>query len=372
MKSLKIVFLFIFFVNFSFAENQSKITEVLTPLVNEYISGAVTVVATKDKILDFQAVGFSNLEEKTLMKKDDLFWIASMTKPINAVAFMMLVDEGKVFLDDEVSKYIPEFKEMYVQSENGLTLAKTAITLRQLLSHSAGLVHCKTERGYDKMPLKDRMIEYAKQPLECEPNTKHIYSNTSVGVTARVIEIVSGMPYMQFMQERVFIPLEMIDTTFIPSEEQLKRLVTTYTADETDSKFVSKKIDMLTHPLSDKNRESFPGGGLFSTAYDLLNFCQMMENKGVYKGKRLLSEESVKELTSKQAPCDSYYGLSFYSPPPYYGHAGGYRTRMTTFREKGLILIYLVQCQKEFPHEGNSKAEKLFEQTAFEIYDESK
>ena len=215
-----------------------SIAAVLQPFVDSHeMAGAVTIVATKDKILDVQAVGYADLAAKTPMTKDRLFWIASMSKPITATAFMMLVDEGKVKMDDPVEKYLPEFKgQMYIaeQDDNHMLLKKPThpITLHNILSHTAGLhmVSLIEHPTFDMLPLEVAVRSHAMSPLMFNPDTDWRYSNAGINTAGRVIEVVSGEPYTKFLQERLLDPLGMKDTVWIPSEEQVARLAKSYKA----------------------------------------------------------------------------------------------------------------------------------------------
>jgi len=351
-----------------------EVRSVLQSLVDgKAIPGAVTIVATKDEILDYEAVGFADIEEKIPMQKDALFMIASQTKTMTAVAFMILVDEGKVSLDDPVSKYIPEFAELKVKNEDtSLTRPKTEILIHHLLSHSGGLnKQCPAVKRDDMMTLEARIKEYLKMPLVAEPNTKHIYSRPSLTTVGYLIEIISGKSYNEFMQERIFNPLEMKNTTFTPSLENQKRLPTAYRANSDKTDF---EIQKLSHsrPLENPARQPVPSGSIFSDAMDLTNFCQMLAGKGVYKGKRILSEKSVELMGVKFTPDAHTYGLGCQLEGDTFGHGGSLGTRMYIFKDKDLIAIYLIQCVRDNLPNGGNQGEKLFKKAAIKIYDEYK
>ena len=176
---------------------------------------------------------------KKPMRTDCLFWIASQSKPITAAALMMLVDEGKVKLDDPVEKYLPEFKGQMVVAERDkehvlLKKPKHPITVRNVLSHTSGLPFTSPieKPTLDLFPLEGRVRSYAMLPLDFEPGSKYMYSNAGINTAGRIIEVVSGMPYEKFLDKRLFKPLGMKDTTFWPSGEQLKRLAKAYKPDK--------------------------------------------------------------------------------------------------------------------------------------------
>ena len=353
-----------------------KIAAVLQPFVDSHsLAGAVTLVADKDRVLSLEAVGFADIAAKKPMPTDALFWIASQSKPITAAALMMLVDENKVKLDDPVEKYLPEFKNLWVVAERGkgsllLKRPKHPITVREILSHTSGMpFRSELEQPtLDRLPLRVAVGSYAMTPLLFEPGSKYQYSNAGINTAGRIIEVVSGMPYEDFLQKRLFDPLGMKDTTFWPNEEQLGRLARSSApnADRTGLKPIT--IGQLTYPLNDRKRQPMPAGGLFSTAADVGRFCQMVLNGGVYKGKRLLSEAAVKEMTTKQTPeaVKVPYGLGWSTGGGNIGHGGAYATGMNIDKKRGLIMVFMVQ-HAGFPGKGG-QAQGAFRKAAAEIF----
>ena len=325
--------------------SEVRIAAALQPFVdNQTLAGAVTLVADKDKVLSLEAIGWSDVMNMLRMPIDALFWIASMSKPITATALMMLVDEGKVKLDDPVEKYLPEFKNVYLV---GSKMPGHSPTVSEVMSHTSGLPFGSPQEKptIDVLPLKDAVLSYTKNPLQSEPGTKYQYSNAGINTAGRIIEVVSGMPYEEFLAKRLFGPLGMKDTTFWPSEAQIKRLAKSYKPGKDKTGLEETKISQLKYPLSDrKSRFACPGGGLFSTASDCGVFCQMLLNGGVYKGKRYISEAAVKELSSKQTPkdIDTNYGLGFTAGSTF-GHGGAYSTNMSIDTKRGLVYVWMVQ-----------------------------
>lgn len=353
-----------------------QIAAALQPFVDSHsLAGAVTLVADKDKVLSLEAVGFADIAAKKPLHTDALFWIASQSKSITAAALMILVDENKVKLDDPVEKYLPEFRNLLVTAHRGkgyLVLEKPnrPITVRDILSHTSGLPFSSAlERPtLDRLPLRVAVGSYAMTPLLFEPGSKYQYSNAGINTAGRIIEVVSGMPYEDFLQKRLFDPLGMKDTTFWPNEEQLGRLAKSYSpnADRTGLKAIT--IDQLTYPLNDRKRQPMPAGGLFSTATDIGRFCQMVLNGGVYKGKRLLSEAAVKEMTSKQTPKSIKvgYGLGWSTGGGNIGHGGAYATGMNIDTKRGLIMVFMVQ-HAGFPGDGG-QSQGVFRKKAVEVF----
>ncbi|HEX3989352.1 MAG TPA: serine hydrolase domain-containing protein, partial [Verrucomicrobiae bacterium] len=235
--ALALFFSLTFISQKSHAANPSaKISSALQPFVESHsLAGAVTLVANKDDILSINCVGYSDVAAQKPMKPDSMFWIASQSKPMTTTAFMMLVDEGKVSVDDPVEKYLPEFKgQMLVAERNGdhVVLKKPShpILIREILSHTSGLPFSSRpeQPTLDALPLREAVMTYAMSPLEFEPGTKYAYANAGINTAARIIEVVSGMPYEEFMRQRLFKPLGMKDTTFWPTESQERRIAKSY------------------------------------------------------------------------------------------------------------------------------------------------
>lgn len=357
-----------------------SITAALQPFVERHaLAGAVTLVADENKVLSHEAVGFADLAAKKPMHTDAVFWIASQTKPITATALMMLVDEGKVKLDDPVEKYLPEFKGQWVRAFEDkevqlLKKPKHPITVRNILNHTSGLPFlAELEKPtLDLLPLHLAVRSYALSPLLFEPDSKWQYSNTGINIVGRIIEVISGMPYEKFMAERLFEPLGMKDSTFWPNEKQLERLAKSYKPNKDKSDLVETKIHFLKYPLNERDRYAMPGGGLFSTAADVARFGQMVLKGGVFEGKRYLSEKAVRTMTSKQtgAKLNVGYGLGWATNNGVFGHGGAYGTNMTIDPERGLILVFMVQ-HNGFPKDG-ANSHDSFQKAARQRFGNSK
>ena len=333
------------------------IQAVMEPMVsNRTIAGAVTLVATKNRITYQKATGYRNLAARTPMHVDSLFWIASVSKPLTATALMMPVDEGKVKLDDPVEKYLPEFKGQKVELKPAsgapgvptLVKASHPILVREILSHTSGLRFKSAAQpgALDMLRLKDQVRSFAAEPLVYQPGTDYTYSNEGLDTAARIIEVVSGMPYERFMQERLFDPLGMKDTTFWPNAEQVGRLAETYKLDAQLKDLVETPVDQLTYPLDDRqHRFPMPAGGLFSTASDLAKFCQMILNGGAAGGKRYISEASLHAMTSteNQGLGKTNYGFGWTISANGFGHGGAYKNSIDIDTATGRILVFMVQ-----------------------------
>ena len=369
---------------------------VVAPFVQrEELAGAVMLVADKDKVLSVTTEGFADIAAHKPMQADALFWIASQSKCMTAVAVLMLVDEGKIALDDPIEKYLPEFKGQRVappkpdskaeakgkkkeQASKAVVPAVTEsqptvhpITIREVLSHVSGLPFKSDEEKptLDGLPLAEAVKTYAKAPLATQPGTHYQYSNAGINTAARVLEVVSGMPYENFMQQRLFDPLGMKDTTFWPNAEQVSRLALTYKPDGTKKKLERGSLGQLQDDLTDRqHRFPMPAGGLFSTAGDTARFCRMLLNRGELAGKRYLSQKSFEALTSRQTPAalPQSYGFGLQVTPEGFGHGGAQATNMDVRVKNGLVLIWMVQHQG-FPGKG-SQAQAAFKDWAVKEY----
>ena len=367
----------LFFSKLLFAEAPSTSSSLLKPFVDKHeLAGAVALVADKNKVLSVEAVGFADIAAGKVMRQDNIFWIASQTKPMTAVAVMMLVDEGKISLDDPIEKYLPEFRGQMVVAEKDnehivLRKPKHPITVRETLNHTSGLPFKSAieEPTLDGLSLSSAVRSYAMTPLLSEPGTVYRYSNAGINTAARLIEVVGKVKYEDFMQQKLFDPLGMKDTTFWPNEAQSLRVAKSYRPDASKTNLAEFPISQLIYPLSDRvHRFPMPAGGLFSTAIDTSLFCRMLLNNGELDGKRYLSENAMRELSKRQTPpaMKESYGLGFSVSPDSYGHGGAQATNMEIRSGKGLVLVWMVQ-HGGFPGEG-SKAQGAFKSWALDKF----
>lgn len=359
------------------ADTSKSSAKLLKPFVDRHeLAGAVALVADKDKVVSVETVGFADIEAGKPMKADSVFWIASQSKGITAAAVMMLVDEGKITLDDPVEKHLPEFRgQMVVAGKVGdkikLKKPSHSITIREVLSHVSGLPFRSAieQPTLDALPLADAVKSYAKTPLQTEPGTHYQYSNAGINTSARIIEVITGKKYEDFMDERLFHPLGMKDTTFWPNEEQISRLAKSYRPNATKDNLVEFPFGQLLYPLNDRSkRYPMPAGGLFSTAHDTALFCRMLLNGGKLNGKRYLSKAAFKALTSRQTPKSirNSYGLGLAVGSDWFGHGGAHATNMEIRPSKGIVMIWMVQ-HGGFPGEGG-KAQNVFKNWAIQRF----
>ena len=348
------------------------------------VSGAVTLVATKSGIVHWEAVGKSDLASGRIMKKDDLFWIASMTKPMTAICVLMLQEEGKLSIDDPVEKHLPEFKNQWMVEQkeaNKLTLIrpKRPVTVRDLLTHTGGLGDVKSPRVTST--LAELAMGYAREALQFEPGSQWRYSNPGINTLGRIVEVVSGKDFASFIQERIFEPLQMRDTTFWPTEEQSKRIAKSYKLNKETGKLDETVVYFTEGPLTDRRRTPFPAGGLYSSAQDVARVYQMMLNGGALEGKRLLKPETVTLMTTTQSGdiktgfVDGMsWGLGFQvvrEPQGVtaalskgtFGHGGAYATQSWGDPQKGLAYVLLIQ-RAGLPNGDDSEIRGEFQKVA--------
>ena len=285
----------------------AKHLEKIAPVLQGYVDkgqtlGFLTVIARQGKIAHFETIGMQDIENKKPVEPDTIFRIYSMSKPITSVAVMILYDEGHLKLDDPVENYIPAFKDMKVfNSEQTKThTAKNKMTIKHLLTHTSGLTYGWGDRPVDKLYAKLKVFEpdstlaekvekLSKIPLVFEPGKRWKYG-VSTDVLGYLVEVVSEMPFEEFLQTKIFKPLGMVDTGFSVPQTKVGRFSAIYRATEAGGlKFSGKP------PLAIDNVSFFPsgGGGLVSTAADYLRFCQMLLNGGELDGVRILKTETV-------------------------------------------------------------------------------
>ena len=260
------------------------------------ISGVVTILARHGKIVEFDAVGLRDMESNSPMQKDTLFRIASLTKPVTCAAVMQLVDEGRLSLIDPVEKYLPEYKGQKMNpcgARSGANCQAVAphrpINIEDLMTHTSGLVASPQGKPQPKT-LAEQVSQGADTVLLFEPGTAWNYSNLGIDILGRIIEVVSHKPFDEFLRERLFDSLGMHDTGFVLSPEKRERLATLYNFSTTPPKRIEAQWGAADAIPS-------PAGGLISTAADMLRFNEMMRNKGVLDGKRVLSRAAVELMT---------------------------------------------------------------------------
>lgn len=334
-------------------------------------AGIVTMILRGGHVVQKTAVGMQNLEEKRPMREDSIFQIMSMTKPITAVGIMMLCEEGKISLYDEVQKYLPEFRDQKLNVNGWLRTPSRPIRIGDLLSHTSGMrqmpqgdmrdIHWKMDHT-----LAEAVASYAKEPLEFEPGTKWLYSNTGMATLGRIIEVVSGQSYESFIESRILKPLQMKDTFFYPPPDKLDRIAIVYSPN--NGKMVRAGAQILGgDPGAFRKGAKYPGPeyGLFSTAEDLSHFCEMILNRGIWNGIRLLSPAGIEAMRQVQTSGmvagwypGSDYGLAWeiisrptgvwgLLPVGTFGHGGAFGTQEWIIPAHDMVTIYMVACHGE-------------------------
>jgi CubicO group peptidase (beta-lactamase class C family) len=305
------------------------------------LPGAVVFIARDGQLVYAKSFGWQDREKKIPMSNDSIFRLYSMTKPVVSVAAMILVEEGKLGLQEPVSKYIPEFKEMKVGVESKdadgkpvvtLVDAKRQITVQDLLRHTSGLTYgvLGTPNAIKKMyldaqifsqkwVLADFVKALAKLPLQFHPGTTWEYSH-STDVLGRVVEVASGQALEVFLAERIFEPLKMVDTAFqVPPEKQDR------VAQAMPDVYTGKTPELIDFS---KPQTFFAGGhGLVSTAGDYLRFAQMLANGGELEGARILGPRTVEYMTANHVNPQIDKGPT-YLPGPGYGFGLGFASRV--------------------------------------------
>jgi CubicO group peptidase (beta-lactamase class C family) len=314
------------------SDRLTRINDVIKGYIDAgQISGAVTMVSRKGRIAHFEAQGLMDLEGKAPMRKDAIFRMASMSKPVTGVAILMLMEEGKLRLTDPVSRFIPEFKNPKVamlKTPAGPTPppvpgqpapppeiytvpAERELTIRDLMTHTNGLETGGpgSREGNRLSPrstgstLAAYVPTLGAVPLDFQPGTKWQYSALAgIETLGRIVEIASGMAFDQFLQKRIFEPLGMKDTAFFPTDDRMPRVVTLYERKPSGLSRIDTPAWLATKTLFSG------GGGLWSTPEDYMQFAQMLVNGGQLTGKRLLSPRTVDLMASNHVG-DLYAGV---------------------------------------------------------------
>ena len=340
---------------------------------SETVAGVVTLVAHGDEIVEFDAAGKADIASGQPMRKDTIFQIMSMTKPVTAIGIMMLAEEGKLALRDPVENYLPEFRDQKVTANTGpdrgrLSVPEHAITIRDLMTHTAGIGDTAPDSIHDypqlmNRPLADVVRQWARQPLLFQPGTAWSYSSPGIEILGRIIEVCSGQKYETFIEDRILRPLGMKDSFFFPPADKLDRIAMVYV--KNGGKLVPAPSTILAgDPAKHRNGAVFsaPGWGLYSTAEDLLHVYQMMRGEGFYQGHRYLSPFSVHLMTTAHTTGirpvgwmrGADYGLAWevVTDPlgelaghakGTYGHGGAFGTQGWIDPQNDLISIMLIQ-----------------------------
>ena len=277
------------------------------------LAGVTVMIARHGKVVFFKSFGKMDLEADKPLRNDTIFRIYSMSKAITTAAALTLYDEGKLGLDEPVSKYVPDFKGIKVWNAAGNIAPTREPTIRDLMRHTAGLTYgIFGDSPVDKLyreanvlnrneDLKDMCAKLGKLPLQYDPGTKWVYS-VAVDVLGRVIEVASGMTFDAFLEKRLFAPLDMRDTGFYVPGDKLDRFAAIYRSDGNGA--LTPAENRSASPYLAKPKLLSGGGGMVSTTRDYMRFLQMIAQGGEFQGVRILKLETVALMTHNQLPAE--------------------------------------------------------------------
>jgi CubicO group peptidase (beta-lactamase class C family) len=337
------------------------------------IAGSVTLVTQHGKTVHFAAMGKADIAAGRAMKTDDIFWIASMTKPMTAVCVMMLAEQGKLSIHDPVSKFIPEFAGLKLHGAK----PPRPITIRDLLTHTSGLGDARIA---PKASLAERAVAYAHAPMKFAPGVRWEYCNGNFNTLGRIIEVVSGKSYETFLRQRLLSPLGMSDTTFRPSP---RRVAKSYRPGN-GGRLAETSVYANPADMTDRARPALPAGGLFSTASDVAKFYRMILGGGSLGGRKFLSGETVSRMTTTQTggirtgfvegmswglgfqvvrvPQGVTAGLSAGS----FGHGGSFATQSWVDPKRDAVFVLMIQ-RAGYANPDASEPRKVFQDTAASV-----
>lgn len=360
--------------------------EVLAPYVESgQLPGAINVFYN-DGVQETCCIGYADMESKRPITMNDVFMQCSQTKGFCGVTIAKLVEEGKISLDDPVSDYLPEFKELWVLDEEKdgvrtMHKAKNVLTIRMVLNHTGGFPFEVSAKRSDVRgggwsggaPLRQIASIAAASPLLFEPGTGDQYSNTGIDIGAAVVQVVTGMKWEDYLKQEVLDPLGMKSTWFWPTDKQLKNKIELYAYKQDAPAEWREEMDWQQRPYNDSHVFASAGAGLWTTSADQLKFYKMLMNLGVGEnGVRILKEETVKNILAKSTRPEHMGGYSLGLTAPvvddedsWFGHGGAWATNCAVNWHKKQLKLWVVQ-KAEGPEpwkEGIDKAaEKFFSQ----------
>lgn len=360
--------------------------EALQPYVESgQLAGAINVFY-KDGMQETCCIGYADVSQKRPIKMDNVFMQCSQTKGFCGVTIAKLVEEGKLSLDDPVSKYLPEFKELWVEVQNKdgvrvLNKAKNVLTVRMVLNHTGGFPFEISAKRRDVRgggwsggaPLRQVASIAAESPLKFEPGTRELYSNTGIDIGAAIVEVITGMKWENYLKQEVLDPLGMKASWFWPSDKQLKKKIELYyTQNNAPAKWVEED-GWQQRPYNDSHVFASAGAGLWTTANDQLKFYKMLMNLGVGdNGVRILKEETVKSLLAVTTRPSNMGGYSLGLDAPkvddensWFGHGGAWGTSCYVNWHKKELKMWVIQCAgggQPWQKDINKAAEKFFAQ----------
>lgn len=360
--------------------------DVLKPYVESgQLPGAISVFY-RDGVQETCCIGYADVESKRMIGMDNAFMQCSQTKGFCGVTIAKLVEEGRISLDDPVSKYLHEFKELWVEVVKSddvrvLQKAKNELTIRMVMNHTGGFpFEISAKRGDVRgggwsggAPIRQVASIAAASPLLFEPGTAIQYSNTGIDIGAAIVEVVTGMKWEQYLKQEVLDPLGMKSTWFWPTDKQIKNKIELYTyKDNAPAEWCEEKPDQQ-RPYNDSHVFASAGAGLWTTVNDQLKFYKMLMNLGVGEnGVRILKEETVKSiLACSTRPKDMEgYSLGLNAPAKddenaWFGHGGAWGTNCSVNWHKKQLRLWVVQRaggEQPWKKEVDQAAVKFFSQ----------
>ncbi|MBR2438695.1 MAG: beta-lactamase family protein [Lentisphaeria bacterium] len=326
--------------------------EAVKPYIESGELPGIISIFCKGNLQETVCAGWADVDQKRPITMDNLFMQCSQTKGFCGVTIAILVEEGKISLDDPVSKYLPEFKNLKVRAgKNKVVPAKNTLTIRMVMNHTGGFgfeIPTKSKKGWPGLSLRDTAKEAASIPLYFEPGTKARYSNTGIDIGAAVVEVVTGKPWEIFLKERVLDPLGMENSTFNPTDEQLKNSISMYMVKKGKKAEFLKFNSAMPLPHNGPNVHPSAGAGLWTTAADQLKFYKMLMNLGVGEnGVRILKEETVKKYladSTRPKNLGTYsLGLNVDLKNGIMGHGGAWGTSCSVNWKKKELRLKVVQ-----------------------------
>jgi CubicO group peptidase (beta-lactamase class C family) len=356
------------------------------------VSGLSALVYQDGRVLYRNNFGVMRIGESTPVDDRTIYRMMSMTKPITAVAILILIERGLLSLDTRIDKYIPEFAEQYIGGfdENSNIVrtgkASTPITIHHLLTHTSGIgsrplwaKQLPTITDEDKSSLENIVRAYSRLELAFEPATATSYSATAAfGILGRIVELITGEHFDVFLKKNIFYPCEMYDTTFEPTEEQFGRMITEHNFIDENPVAVESVKGCVTRDVPPTT--NLGGSGLISTLDDYANFAKMLLDGGVFNGRRILSEESVRLMATPQVseeiqPGPARWGLSVRiivgenrRPVGTYGWSGAYGTHFWVDPENKIFAVYLKNSH--FDGGSGAKTSAQFERDVYASFEE--
>ena len=360
--------------------------EVLQPYVESgRLAGAISVFY-KDGVQETCCIGYADVAARRPIRMDNVFMQCSQTKGFCGVTIAKLVEEGCLSLDDPVSKYLPEFKELWVldgEKDGIRTLhrAKNVLTVRMVLNHTGGFpFECSAKRNDVRGggwsgggPLRQIASVAAGSPIMFEPGTREMYSNTGIDIGAAVVEVITGMKWEQYLKQEVLDPLGMKSTWFWPTDKQLQKKIELYETKENAPAEWREEMAWEQRPYNDSHVFASAGAGLWTTASDQLKFYKMLMNLGIGEnGVRILKEETVKSILAVSTRPEGLGGYSLGLSAPvkdsedaWFGHGGAWGTNCSVNWHKRQLKLWVVQNAgggQPWSGDWNKASERFFAQ----------